>query len=240
VVEIGPGRGALTGLLVGRAGRVVGVELDRDLCEGLTAALGDRIRVLNRDCLKVDLPALVREEGFREAALVGNLPYNITGAILQRILSARSVLSRAVLMVQREVARRMLALPGSRDYGVLSLSVMSACVPQKLFDLKPGSFSPAPRVHSSVVLLPLDAGPGIRIEREDRFFQVVRAAFGQRRKMLRNALLTLTAGDEAAVGTALARAEIDPRLRAECVSGEAFERLTQAFQPYLSAREGER
>jgi len=240
VIEIGPGRGALTGQLAERFGRMVGIELDSDLCNDLRAALGGRARILNQDCLKVDLQALVLEEGCQRAVLVGNLPYNITGAIVKRILAARSSLSRAVLMVQREVARRIVASPGSKEYGVLSLAVQVACVPETLFDLKPGSFHPPPKVHSSVVLLPFDAGPKVRPRDEALFFRVVRAAFGQRRKMLRNALLTLTGGDETPVSRALEQAGIDPRLRAECLPAEGFERLAQAFGQHLPFRECER
>ena len=239
-IEIGPGRGALTGLLTERFARVVGIELDPHLCDVLRSALGDRVRILNEDCLKVDLEALVREEGVDKAVLVGNLPYNITGAVVERILASRGSLHRAVVMVQREVARRMVASPGGRDYGVLSLAVQVACVPEKLFDLKPGDFHPPPKVHSSVVMLPFDGGPKMRPRDEALFFQVVRAAFGQRRKMLRNSLLTLTGGDEARVGAALAEAGIDPRLRAESVSAEGFECLAQAFGGHMPIREFER
>ena len=236
VIEIGPGRGAITGRLAGIAGRLVGIELDADLCEGLAASLGDRARILHADCLQVDLPDLVREEGRRCAILVGNLPYNITGAIIERVLAARKSLVRAVLMVQREVARRITASPGGRDYGVLSLAVQTACVPQKLFDLRPGHFDPPPKVHSSVLRFPFDQPPPLRIQDEARFFRVVRAAFGQRRKMLRNSLMTLTEGDAGAVVDALEQADIDPRLRAESLSAEAFEHLAAAFGRVLPAR----
>ena len=182
VVEIGPGRGALTGPLLEVASRVVGIELDPVLCALLQQACGHRgdLSVLNCDVLKVNFPELVQSEGFARAVLVGNLPYQVTGAVVEQILDARAVLTRAVLTVQREVARRMTALPGGKDYGVLSIAVQLRTRPEWLFDLPPEHFSPVPRVHSSALRLDFTSEPPVRVEDERVFFRVVRTAFQQR------------------------------------------------------------
>ncbi len=153
VVEIGPGRGALTGRLLAQAGKVIGIERDEALCDFLRSRFGHGLRLRNQDVLTVDFSNLILEEGFDRAILVGNLPYYITGAVIRRILDARSRFRRAVLTVQREVARRIVAAPGNRDYGVLSIAVQLHSDPKMLFDLAPGVFHPAPRVFSSVIRL---------------------------------------------------------------------------------------
>lgn len=229
VVEIGPGRGALTGLLLERARRVVGIELDEDLSRRLAARDGN-LTLVNRDVLRVDLADLVRREGFARAVLVGNLPYRITGALVRQILDARAVWTRAVVMVQREVARRMVASPGGKEYGVLSIAVQLRTSPEVLLDLPPDRFVPAPRVHSSVVRLDFSLLPTVQVEDERFFFQVVRTAFGQRRKMLRNTLSSLVGGQEDVLERALSQAGVDSRLRPEAVSIAQFEQICRGLR----------
>lgn len=232
VLEIGPGRGALTGALMERSARVIAIELDGDLCASLSARISDarRFCLINADVQDVDLAALVRESGHARAVLVGNLPYGITGALMRQITDARAVLTRAVVMVQREVARRITAQPGGKDFGVLSAMVQVRCVPGHVLDLPPGHFEPPPKVHSSVLRLDFEALPPYRIQDEGRFLQVVRMAFQQRRKMLRNALRPLVQNDETALQALLDAAGVDGRLRPEAVSIDAFERICQALQ----------
>ena len=231
VVEIGPGRGALTGLLLERASRVVGIELDASLCARLQKTCGHRgdLSVLNCDVLQVDLPGLVRSEGPGRAVLVGNLPYAITGAALEQILDARAAFKRAVVMVQREVAQRMVASPGGKDYGILSIAVQIRTCPERLFTLPPDSFVPPPRVHSSAVRLDFTSAPPIRIEDERLLFRLVRTAFQQRRKMLKNTVLGLVENREDVLFKVFSEAGIDPHLRPEAISIGQFERICRAL-----------
>lgn len=232
VIEIGPGRGALTRPLIERAARVIAIELDRSLCASLQMQFSDlqRFHLINADVQKIDLSALVRESGWDRAILVGNLPYRITGALMRQITDARTAWSRAVIMVQREVARRIAAQPGGKDFGVLSAIVQVRCVPGLLFDLPPGHFAPPPQVYSSVLRLDFEAPPSHCIEDEARFLQVVRMAFQQRRKMLHNTLRPLVQNDETALQALLDMAGVDGRLRPEAVSIDAFERICQALK----------
>lgn len=231
VVEIGPGRGALTGALLERASQVVGIELDKSLCEHLTRTLGaqHKFSILNSDVLLVDLAALVRARGFERAVLVGNLPYSITGAAVQQILDVRAVFSRAVLMVQREVAQRIAAPPGGKAYGILSVAVQIRTLPERLFDLSPMCFEPPPRVHSSVVRLDFSCASPVMIQDERLFFQVVRRVFGQRRKMIKNTILGLPGYNKEQLIEAFSRAEIDLHLRPESISATEYERICRAL-----------
>ena len=238
VVEIGPGRGALTGPLLGVASRVVGIELAPALCALLQQACGHRgdLSVLNCDVLKVNFPELVQSEGFERAVLVGNLPYQVTGAVVKQILDARAVLTRAVLTVQREVARRMTALPGGKDYGVLSIAVQLRTRPEWLFDLPPEHFSPVPRVHSSALRLDFTSEPPVRVEDERVFFRVVRTAFQQRRKMLKNTLSSLVGGQQDVLARVCSGAGVDPLLRPEAISMEQFEQICRGLAAYSQDR----
>ncbi|MDE2998833.1 MAG: 16S rRNA (adenine(1518)-N(6)/adenine(1519)-N(6))-dimethyltransferase RsmA [Gemmatimonadota bacterium] len=235
VVEIGPGRGALTGRLLAQAGTVIGIERDGALCDLLRSRFGRGLHLRNRDVLTVDFSDLIRGAGFDHAILVGNLPYYITGAVIQRILDARRRFKRAVLTVQREVARRIAATPGNRDYGVLSIAVQLYSDPKTLFDLAPDVFNPAPRVFSSVIRLDFQRETRYRIQDERFFFRVVRTAFGQRRKMLKNALLGMTHGRMEILQRVGAMAEIDFRLRPEAVSIPEYERISRALKGFATS-----
>ncbi|MCE2431832.1 MAG: ribosomal RNA small subunit methyltransferase A [Candidatus Latescibacteria bacterium] len=223
VVEIGPGRGALTGLLIEQSDRVVAIEVDRDLCDLLSNRFGSRLKIVSDDVRRVNLPALVGIEKREKVVLVGNLPYHITGALIRQITDARRVWKRAVITVQREVGQRMIAPPGSKIYGVLSIVTQVRCVAKRLFDLPPAHFYPPPKVHSSVLVLDFEANSAYDIADERRLFGVVRAAFQQRRKMVRNALAGLV-DDEI-----LIEANIDGRARPETISIDGFERICRAL-----------
>ena len=229
VIEIGPGRGALTGRLLAQAGSVIGIERDEALCDFLRSRFGRGLRLRNQDVLEVDFSDLICGEGHERAILVGNLPYYVTGAVVRRVLDARRRFKRAVLTVQREVARRIVAAPGNRDYGVLSIAVQLHSHPKILFDLAPGVFYPAPAVFSSVIRLDFHAGTRYRIHDERFFFRVVRTAFGQRRKMLKNALLGMAHGRMEILQRVGATADVDFRLRPEAVSIPEYERISRAL-----------
>lgn len=231
VVEISPGRGALTELLVASAGRVVAIEIDKDLCSLLRQQFSqaENFNLIEADVQHVDLEQIVEESGFSSAILVGNLPYHITGLLLRQILGARGKFRHAVIMVQREVARRITSPPGSKAYGVLTAVAQTSCVPGLLFDLPPSAFDPPPKVHSSVLRLEFDACPLFSIEDSGLFMKVVHAGFQQRRKMLKNTLRQLFGGNEPLLNEILEEAGVDSSLRPEAVSIGQFEQIARGW-----------
>ena len=223
VVEIGPGRGALTGLLVEQAEQVVAIEVDGELCDLLSDRFGSQLKIVSDDVRRVNLSVLVEMFQKEKVVLVGNLPYHITGALIRQITDAQRLWKRAVITVQREVGQRMIAPPGSKRYGVLSVVTQVRCVAKRLFDLPPAHFYPPPKVHSSALMLDFEANSAYDIVDERRLFGVVRAAFQQRRKMVRNALAGVV-DDEI-----LMKANIDGRARPETISIDGFERICRAL-----------
>lgn len=226
VVEIGPGRGAITRELAARAARVLAVELDRGLASGLRETFSpDRVTVIEQDVLNFDFAAAVAEfcPGVR-LRVIGNLPYYITSPILLRLAASHAVLDQALLMVQREVADRILAQPGSRDFGLLSVTVQMYGDVERLFTLPPRAFSPPPEVHSTVFrwqFAPRFAELGVN---EAGFLRFARVAFAQKRKTLINNLRA--AGiSHALAADALAAEAIPPQARAESLPLEAFASL---------------
>ncbi|MBI5623939.1 MAG: ribosomal RNA small subunit methyltransferase A [Elusimicrobia bacterium] len=221
VVEIGPGRGFLTRELL-RLSDLTAVEMDERLAESLRLELGAEsgLRLIASDFLKVEPAALGRPP----LKFVANLPYSVATPILQRILSW-DCWSSAVLMFQKEVALRITAGPGSRDYGLLTLSAAIKAEAELVAAAPAESFSPKPKVESAVVLLRRRAAPLVRPEREDGFFRVARAAFSQRRKTVLHPLCGgLGIGRETALA-ALERCGIPSRARAEEIPLEGFLKL---------------
>jgi 16S rRNA (adenine1518-N6/adenine1519-N6)-dimethyltransferase len=214
VVEIGPGQGAITRTLAERAAHVIAIELDRELAPRLRAEFpADRVTVVEQDVLAFDFAAASEAAGKR-LAVAGNLPYYITSPILLKLAASHAALDRAVLMVQREVADRIVAGPGTRDYGLLSVTVQMYGPVTPLFTLPPGAFSPPPDVHSTVVrwrFAPRFAELGVR---EEPFLQLVRQAFAQKRKTLVNNLRAAKF-EPAVIAAALAAASTSPQARAE-------------------------
>ncbi len=224
VVEIGPGQGAITGPLAAQAGRVIALELDRELAPRLHAFLGsDRVTILEQDVLQFDFAA-ASAEARQKLAVVGNLPYYITSPILLRLAECAASLNRAVLMVQREVADRIVADPGSRDYGLLTVTVQMYGPVERLFTLPPGAFSPPPDVHSTVFrwrFAPRFHELGVE---EIPFLKFGRQVFAQKRKTLVNNLRAAQYAP-AAIQTALANTGVPPQARAEELSIEVLARL---------------
>lgn len=190
VLEIGPGLGALTERLLEKAGRVIAVELDARLSAILEAELGSHpgLKVLQGDFLTLDIGEMA--QGAREGGLkiVGNLPYHITGPALRKIMEHFHLLRRAVVTVQREVADRILARPGSKTFGVLSVAAQYYTRPEVVLQLRRGAFYPRPLVTSTVLNLTRRPQPPVSPTEEALFFTIVKALFGHRRKMARNAL----------------------------------------------------
>ncbi len=225
VVEVGPGPGGLTrALLATDAVRVVAVETDRRCVaalDELVAATGDRLRVVAGDALALDR----RELAAPPTAIVANLPYNIATELIVRWLRAPAGMVRLVLLVQREVAARLAAAPGTPAYGRLSVLAQWAARVEALFELPPGAFRPPPKVHSRVVRLTPYLEPPVpaRLATLER---VTAAAFGQRRKMLRSSLKSLGCDP----GALCAAAGIDPARRAETLTLAEFAALADAFE----------
>ncbi len=222
LVEIGPGQGAITFPLLRKHPRLTVIEFDRDLIAPLAAAaapLGE-LTIIHRDVLQVDFSALA--EPGRKIRLVGNLPYNISSPILFHALEHAAAISDMTFMLQKEVVDRMAAGPGSKVYGRLSVMLQAYCRVDSLFIVPPGAFRPPPKVDSAVArLVPHDPAT-IGINDPARFAEVVRAAFGQRRKTLRNALNGVcTAGQFAAAG-------VRPEARAEQIEVAQFIALANA------------
>ena len=233
VLEIGPGIGPLTDRLAGLADRVAAVELDRSLLPVLaeTMAGHDNVEIIPGDILKLDVPALVGEKLAGLTPIVcANLPYNITTPVLTALLEARCFASITV-MIQREVARRICAAPGTPDYGAFSVYCQVHAAPEPLFDVPPDCFLPAPKVTSSVLRLtprPLPA----ELEDEAFFFRVVRAAFAQRRKTLLNALGAAFGGQVSKEELAglLAGCGLPPDVRGERLGIPEFAALARALR----------
>ena len=222
LVEIGPGQGAITFPLLRKHGSLTVIEFDRDLITPLSEAahgLGD-LTIVHKDVLKVDFGKLAGDNRIR---LVGNLPYNISTPILFHVLEHAEAIVDMHFMLQKEVVERMAAAPGSKVYGRLSVMLQAVCDVVPLFDVPPGAFRPPPKVDSSVVrLLPRPVGSA-GISDPAQFERLVRDAFGQRRKTLRNALSSIC--DEAA----LRRIGIDPGIRGETLPVGDFVRMANAL-----------
>lgn len=236
IVEIGPGKGALTSLLVQSGASVVAVELDRRLIPMLQEQFRTHhnLRLIESDALTVDLCNAILPA--TQARLVANLPYNISTAILQRLIEQRKCLTEMVLMLQREVVDRMTAAPGSSERGYLSVLTEAYTEIEKLFDVAPRSFRPRPKVWSSVVRARFRRQLPFEIRSEDLFWNIVSAGFAQRRKTilnnLRNAAEPLSELLERHGGTSivLCRAEIELSRRAETLTLKEWGRIVRVLE----------
>ena len=229
VVEIGPGAGAITGALAARAGHVLAVELDHELALHLQVQFPEeKVTVIEQDVLHFDFAAASAAAGER-LKVVGNLPYYITSQIVLKLAASHASLDRAILMVQREVADRITSGPGSRDYGLLSVTVQMYGPAQRLFTLPPESFTPPPDVHSTVFRWRFEPRFAELNVDEATFPRFVRQCFAQKRKTLANNLRA-TGLAPAAVAAALEQAAIDPNARAEALPIEALAALWHSLQ----------
>jgi len=224
VVEIGPGLGALTGHLIDAAGSITAVEIDRDLAARLRERFAPtQLKLVEGDALELDWLALAASLG-SGLRIVGNLPYNVSTPLLFALLPIAGQVRDQHFMLQREVVERMAAPPGGKDYGRLSVMLQFRYRIDRLFNVAPGSFHPVPKVQSSIVRmipLPVDQVADVTLK---AFGEVVTAAFGQRRKTLRNALARLLTEAQ------IRAAGVDPGARGETVDVAGFVRLTRAFE----------
>jgi 16S rRNA (adenine1518-N6/adenine1519-N6)-dimethyltransferase len=232
VLEIGPGFGPLTQELCLRAGRVTAIELDTTLRPVLAETVGefDNLTIHFADAMKMDLPALVQAEfpGLTPAACA-NLPYYITSPVLTRLLESRCF-SAVTVMVQKEVARRICAAPGTADYSAFSILCQYHAAPELLFDVPASCFIPQPKVTSAVLKLTMRKEPVCEIKSETMFFKVVRAAFAQRRKTLLNALSSgLSQFDKPALAAVIEDCGFAPTVRGETLDIPGFAAIANAL-----------
>ena len=250
VLEIGPGRGVLTSLLAKRAQRLIAVELDRVLAAQLRLRFGmfSNVEVIEADILSVDIDSLfgpkpgLRRPGIEfkptPAKVVGNLPYYITSDILLRLLDYSKYFEMLVILVQREVADRIAAKPGSSDYGLLSATAQLYARVEKLFTLPPGAFSPPPKVHSTALRLTIaprqqELGLNSHALTNNGFIDFLRLSFGQKRKTLWNNLKSNYAEPE--LRAAMIKAKVKPTARAEVLT---LEQSAALFRALRNARDG--
>ncbi len=246
VVEIGPGLGALTVPAARHAAKVIAVEIDTGLAGALQEIVGNtpNVDVVVGDALEVDFDRLVSEksggvfgQGGKKYVVLGNLPYYITTPLLMRLLTSGFNISVLVVMIQLEVAQRLAAGPGGKDYGSLSVAVQYYTEPAFLFRVPAHLFYPAPAVDSAVMRLMVRDTPAVLVGDEKIFFRVVRAAFAHRRKTLQNSLLAAgLGGDKNYWHKILAEAGIDPGRRGETLSLEEFARLADAWSKAGAAK----
>ena len=229
VLEIGPGLGALTDELARRAERLHLIEIDPALAARLKErfAADPRVEIVTGDVLELPLERLV---GPAPTTVVANLPYNVASPVLFRLLELRARFPRAVLMLQLEMAERLTARPGTKIYGASSVLVQAFAQVRIAFRVSRRSFLPPPEVDSAIVDIRWSAAPRVDVGDPELFRAVVRAAFGQRRKMLRNALRALVEPRGLAPEAVLRAADIDPAARAETLDLVAFARLARALQ----------
>ena len=226
VLEIGPGLGALSEVLAKQAGQLILVEMDTTLAERLAERFAHNgyVQMITADFLRLNLKDTFRAQSFK---VVASLPYNAATPILFRLLDHRTQFPQATVMLQREVAERITAPPGTKAYGVLSVLIQLYATPEAVCSVGPRSFFPAPQVHSQVIKLIFHKGPRVEVADEGLFRQIVKAAFNQRRKTLRNALRSVGGADLEAIGQ---RADIDLQRRGETLSLAAFARLTNSWR----------
>lgn len=235
VLEIGPGIGTMTQYLCENAGKVIAVEIDKNLIPILTEdtlAAYDNVKVINSDVLKLDLKKLAEEEnGGRPIKVVANLPYYITTPIIMGLFEAGVPLASITVMVQKEVADRMQAGPGSKDYGALSLAVQYYAEPYIAANVPPNCFMPRPNVGSAVIRLTLHGKPPVEVADEKLLFKLIRASFAQRRKTLVNGLTNspeLSFSKEE-VTSALEECGYSPTIRGEALTLAEFAKLANVF-----------
>lgn len=239
VLEIGPGLGALTESLLKLGLPVIGVEIDPKACAVLKERFGDlqNFHLVQKDILKLDLHALLKERQVERLQIAANLPYYITTPVIAGLLEQEIPFERMVALTQLEVAQRLVAAPGSKVYAAISVLVQFWCRVKLLRKVLPGAFTPPPKVHSGLLLFERQAQPTVEVNNRELFFKVARSSFGKRRKTLRNGLKM--SGDirlaDKDLESAFARAAVDPNRRPETLSLKEFAALTNAIEELLCA-----
>ena len=236
VLEIGPGTGALTLPLAERAGRVIAVDLDRDMIDGLRVkTFGmDNVELIHGDILETDIRQIseqsMKEHGLSELRIIGNLPYYITTPIIMKLLEAGTGARSITVMMQKEVGDRIAAEPGTRASGAITYPVHYHARVTEICDVPRECFYPVPGVDSVVLRLDLRDEPAVKVRSEEMLTRCIRAGFSMRRKTLLNALSSLDGCDKRSLSEALETAGIDPGRRAETLTLEEFARLADSLQ----------
>jgi 16S rRNA (adenine1518-N6/adenine1519-N6)-dimethyltransferase len=240
VIEIGPGIGVLTAAAAQNAGKVIGVEIDRKLIPILEETLAEygNVTILNQDILKTDLNDIIdsafegNQEAFSRVKIIGNLPYYITTPIIMKVLENQGtnqpLIDSITIMLQKEVADRIKAVPGSKTYGALSVAVQYYATVEMIAHVPKEVFTPRPKVDSCVIRLFLRKEPPVDLLSREAFFAVVKAGFGQRRKTLLNALTGVYSYTKEEAAAALEQAGIEPQRRAETLDQKEFALLSNA------------
>lgn len=232
VLEVGPGIGVLTNELLKRAKKVVAVELDKRLLPVLEETLGeyDSLKIISADILELDLNKLIAEEfGGMDVVVCANLPYYITSPVIMKLLEEKLPVQSITVMVQKEAAVRLCAVPGTRDSSAITAAVRYYCTPALLFHVSAGSFMPAPRVDSAVIQLTLHE-PEVHPKNEATFFKVIKGAFSQRRKTVLNSLSSSLSLDKDAVRGILKAAGVEENARAERLTLADFSNIADALE----------
>jgi len=233
VLEIGAGLGALTASIAMAADTVYAVEKDKNLLTPLQSELLakniDSVRIVNENILDVDIESISAKHG-RKIIVMGNLPYNISSQILIMLIIQRRFVSRAILMFQKELSERICAKPGGKDYGRISVMLQHCSDISKIADVKASLFFPKPRIDSQIIEIRFKEAPVFPADNENFLFSVIKAAFGKRRKTLKNSLSGSGLGIDAQTAvSALNSAGIDPARRAETLTVEEFVKLSNAI-----------
>lgn len=230
ILEIGPGIGSLTQMMAEAAGRVIAVEIDKKLIPVLEDTLGDydNIRLINEDILKLNIDEVIKEENIKSLKVVANLPYYITTPIIMNLLERDLPIESITVMIQKEVAERMNAVPGTKSYGSLSLAVKYHATTEIVAMVPPGCFIPKPKVGSAVIKLTKLSEPSVKSENEALMFKLIRGGFAQRRKTFINSVTGSQAidHDKATVAEALEQMGLDLRIRGEALNLEQFAELS--------------
>ena len=234
VIEIGPGIGTMTQRLCERAGKVVAIEIDNDLIPILQETLFDypNVKIIHADVMKTDISRLIQEEfEGRDVRVVANLPYYITTPIIMNLLENRYPITSITIMVQKEVADRMRAIPGTKDYGALSLAVQYYADTYIAANVPPNCFMPRPKVGSSVIRLDVRENPDAKVTDEKLMFNLIRAAFNQRRKTLTNAVSNYAGLDlsKEDVEKALTKLDLPVTVRGESLDLSQFAALSNVL-----------
>lgn len=232
IIEVGPGIGTLTREMASRAQNLMAVEIDKNLIPILEDTLGDydNVKIVNEDIIKADIRGLIDENlGGGPVKLVANLPYYITTPIIMRFLEENINVTDIVVMVQKEVAERMNAQPGGKDFGALSVAVQYYCDTEIVAKVPRHLFVPQPNVDSIVIALRIRPERKYKVDDEDLYFKVVKAAFGQRRKTLLNSIYSMGNLAKDQVKEALEEAGIDPKRRGETLSLDEFAILSNVI-----------
>ncbi len=232
VLEIGPGFGVLTKELSANFEKVVAIEIDKRLPEVLAYTLegADNVKIIEGDCLKLDLNEIIKSEfGDRKVSVAANLPYYITTPIITRLLESNLEIEKIVVMVQKEVAQRLAAHPGTKDYGAISVFCDYYTIPEIITTVPAGCFVPPPKVDSAVVSMTVRKEKDIDLISEKMFFKVVKSAFSQRRKTLLNCLASSFPYGKDVISEMLRSVDVEPTRRGETLSKHEFAKIADIF-----------